>query len=705
MAAAHPGGVQARSSSRREVYHLLKVSGSASPGVEAEEAGHLKTCRNIRAALVEDFAEGQQYPRWRGLHCGVHSLLATLLVAALVAWMGFRGRGLWSHRMGSQLDPTSTVVHEEVSPWVVGKASLAAFRKLPSTGTSPWVPEPCQLPASHTRCPEMKANMEYTFDDAAPAWTKEIRHVKGPDKCCAMCQGTKHCTVWSWVKNAGPFENWYVCFLKGGTPSGKRATNGIISGRPPPRLRVKQQEKAAGPDGVSLYCFSLMRPDSYEVDLLNAQQVHGAGIFACNECMVYSNQAIRIGSLTASIVNSDLKCTAGGDFGKALNSWIFIEVWRKVIENNRWYHHDWTVKADPDAVLFPSHLQRILLDHREAGYVNNCQDGMHGAIEVLSKKAVGALAWDYRRSHNKTYPRHCVAAQELSRWGEDMFLDKCLKDTLNVRREFDVRLLCEGSCGCPDWYWCQNGTTRAAFHPFKAADPFVNCVANALGGGAQRMPPTPEPCAKAKKQCGGTGWRGPKCCEQGYECRQNNTWYSQCQPECGKPLAQCGGKAWKGVTCCKGGYECREKDEWYSQCQPPWAPDNGRSSNTSQSSSNADQSRSQADRSSGTTTCAEALGQCGGHSYKGPRCCASGYHCLRKNKWYSQCKPEGSPEPVRHRESLFHKVKASHTAACAGPDQQCGGIGYEGSSCCTSGYVCAEKNHWYSACSRPAAEA
>uniref|UniRef100_A0A7S4W2U4 CBM1 domain-containing protein n=1 Tax=Alexandrium monilatum TaxID=311494 RepID=A0A7S4W2U4_9DINO len=657
------------------------LSPSGSGGASPDEAG--QTLADLLPA--EDASlDAEPLPRRRRQR-SLYALLAALPAAAAVAWLGSSGRWLWSRQAsGRHSDDLRPEMAVEVSV-LAARQVIATPRLLPSKGTSPWVPKKCDAPASHPRCPEMEANIDFTFADEGTMWTRSVRHVKGPEKCCAMCQGTKECKAWSWVKNAGPFKNWYVCFLKGSTPSGRKPMNGVISGTPPSRQPAKVQEKVTGPEGVSLYCFSLMRPDSGEVDLVLAQEAQGASIFACNECMVYSNKVLQIGhTLTTSVVNSDLKCTSGGDFGKALNSWIFIEVWRKLIEEGRYYHHDWTVKVDPDAVFFPARLQIILQDHSGAGYVNNCREGMHGAIEVLSRKAVGALAWDYRASPNKTFPRNCVAAQELSRWGEDMFLDKCLRDTLSVNRSYDARLMCEGACGCPDWYWCMNGTTRAAFHPFKAADAYKNCLANALAGGAQPMPPAPQPCAKALRQCGGKGWRGPTCCEDGYSCRQNNTWYSQCEALCAGPLEQCGGKEWKGVTCCREEYTCEKKDKWYSQCRPPWAPDFG-PSESEQASDRQDVHEVK------PSSCAEAEKQCGGRQFTGATCCQNGYTCWRKDEWYSQCKRIDSPE--------VKQSAGNNDRNCAGSGEQCGGIGYDGPRCCSSGYSCTEKNHWYSECS------
>jgi len=40
--------------------------------------------------------------------------------------------------------------------------------------------------------------------------------------------------------------------------------------------------------------------------------------------------------------------------------------------------------------------------------------------------------------------------------------------------------------------------------------------------------PKPEQCAKRWAQCGGVGYDGPTCCEEGYTCRALNNYYSQC---------------------------------------------------------------------------------------------------------------------------------------------------------------------------------
>merc|ERR1712139_152703 len=39
-------------------------------------------------------------------------------------------------------------------------------------------------------------------------------------------------------------------------------------------------------------------------------------------------------------------------------------------------------------------------------------------------------------------------------------------------------------------------------------------------------------------------------------------------------------------------------------------------------------------------SCSGAWGQCGGSTWSGATCCASGYTCSRQSQWYSQCIPQ-----------------------------------------------------------------
>mmetsp|Transcript_58194 Transcript_58194/g.131135 ORF Transcript_58194/g.131135 Transcript_58194/m.131135 type:complete len:114 (-) Transcript_58194:138-479(-) len=100
--------------------------------------------------------------------------------------------------------------------------------------------------------------------------------------------------------------------------------------------------------------------------------------------------------------------------------------------------------------------------------------GMHGPLEVFSRKAV--KAWAYGRDR-------CVAhfnklCSGPCQWGEDMFIDQCLFKVLNVKRDYDGALLVEDHCDPPPgWQSCKNATF-VSYHPFKKAPLYFKCMGN-----------------------------------------------------------------------------------------------------------------------------------------------------------------------------------------------------------------------------------
>ncbi|CAM9313818.1 unnamed protein product [Scytosiphon promiscuus] len=80
---------------------------------------------------------------------------------------------------------------------------------------------------------------------------------------------------------------------------------------------------------------------------------------------------------------------------------------------------------------------------------------------------------------------------------------------------------------------------------------------------------------------------------------------------------------------------------------------------------------------------AEAYGQCAGDdSYDGPTCCVEGYECVELADCYSECRPV---------EIIIEEVDCSNTW------EQCGGIGWDGPTCCDSS-TCVARGDWYSQC-------
>lgn len=335
-------------------------------------------------------------------------------------------------------------------------------------------------PNFQSQCGKMDVDVEY--QDETSGWGKNYDHIPTPEMCCAMCQGVPKCKAFTWVKEAGLEGCPSQCWLKGGTGI-PRPKKGLVSGLPPPRKAFDSlpSNKGAEP-GTSLFCFSLMVPGTDEQKLLAWQHEHQVSIFACEGFAIYSSKAIQVTSgVTSVVIDSDLKCGYGGDSQSALNAWIFIALFRKLLHDGDYARHDWSVKADPDAVFFPDRLRRVVLEHQDVGYINNCKYGMHGPIEVFAKSGMVQLAADYNRSWDGKAPKSCVEGLDFGQWGEDMFLDQCLSKILKVEKSpADERLMCEDHCDCPAWYWCTNGTERVSFHPFKTVDAYAVCMGNAL---------------------------------------------------------------------------------------------------------------------------------------------------------------------------------------------------------------------------------
>lgn len=81
--------------------------------------------------------------------------------------------------------------------------------------------------------------------------------------------------------------------------------------------------------------------------------------------------------------------------------------------------------------------------------------------------------------------------------------------------------------------------------------------------------------------------------------------------------------------------------------------------------------------------CPPLWGQCGGINYEGPSCCQDG-GCTYSSEWYSQCRPLGSLPPTANR-------------SCPPIYGQCGGIGFNGPNCCQEG-SCIYLSEWYWQC-------
>jgi len=101
------------------------------------------------------------------------------------------------------------------------------------------------------------------------------------------------------------------------------------------------------------------------------------------------------------------------------------------------------------------------LPEQTAMYINNCKWGLHGPIEVFSRRAVA--------SYLAGLPQ-CVSLLRHP-WGEDKFIDKCMQE-LGVTRVNEYDILSETACGEQP---APCGGADVSFHPFKSIESYFAC--------------------------------------------------------------------------------------------------------------------------------------------------------------------------------------------------------------------------------------
>jgi len=302
------------------------------------------------------------------------------------------------------------------------------------------------------------------------------------------------------------------------------------------------------PEALTLFCYVLIMPSGYEPDLVKAQVTQAAGVFACDGFVVFSNASLALGPLNKTgaevstvIVPGSLAVPYGGKWYTALNTGIFLRVWRAVVEHGGYLQHDWVVKADADCVFFPSRLLDILMTHPmssvpmlqrdSAGECGNCTLGgqeLSCSAHIRGLQEKGATCESALRETSRPKPLDCgckcgasscyqnrddrgamflvnckfglhgpievlskdaiavfesrIQECEVLRanpWGEDKYLDRCLQK-LGVRRVLTYELLDETACGQLP---VKCASSSVAFHPFKDIQAYFDCYGLATSVG------------------------------------------------------------------------------------------------------------------------------------------------------------------------------------------------------------------------------
>jgi len=308
----------------------------------------------------------------------------------------------------------------------------------------------------------------------------KLQNVPNATACLEHCANNTRCMAWTYNENPDEESLRQTCELKEleeDQPPRKLRKAGAVSGALPCRMQ-------GGQPMVSLFCFTLLTASPHEQQLLGLQHQEMVGVFACDSLALYSNVSFEVvPGIRTSSIGGGLESASGGEQGVSASLEVFMGVWKEVARSRLYADHDWTVKVDVATVFLPARLRAILPHHPEeavvGAYLNNCKFNLRGSIEVLSRNAV--TAWI--EGTGGCFRRFAEVCSGPCGWGEDVFLDQCLEKVLGARRDNEWRLLAEEQCPLDlapgKWTPDSCKSDHVAFHPFRTAKRFGQCLANA----------------------------------------------------------------------------------------------------------------------------------------------------------------------------------------------------------------------------------
>jgi len=200
----------------------------------------------------------------------------------------------------------------------------------------------------------------------------------------------------------------------------------------------------------------------------------GIGIFACEQYDVFSSEgnvflgdgplgAVRTQHFDPAPVTRSVDGTAG-------NTALFMNVWEAVRWVGRYKFTDFTIKADPDAVIFPDRLKTHLRPYAgRPDFIINCNKPdimftlgpmMFGSLEAVSREGL-------QQYFNNEGP--CKTGYQ---YGEDRWLGNCLR-SVGDTAEDDFSIVGDAVCTKPPGSPCTSG--QAGFHPYKNVESWMAC--------------------------------------------------------------------------------------------------------------------------------------------------------------------------------------------------------------------------------------
>merc|ERR1712217_467423 len=215
---------------------------------------------------------------------------------------------------------------------------------------------------------------------------------------------------------------------------------------------------------TNLFCFSFYTAEtgstkpSYELQLLRTNLFLGTSIFGCESYRVFSDISTwlspgKVETVKVDDVENNFHFAKRKFNGHWINSNMFIQMGKKVKEENMWSSKDWTVKVDADSVFLPMRLREYLskVEVTSNGiYLENCKEanfGFFGSLEVFSHRAMATYLANIDNCKASLNYLGREKLHSYEPWGEDLFAQRCMDlhgvdrvDALNITTD----ALCEG---------------------------------------------------------------------------------------------------------------------------------------------------------------------------------------------------------------------------------------------------------------------
>lgn len=262
-----------------------------------------------------------------------------------------------------------------------------------------------------------------------------------------------------------------------------RKSTGIAEGSAPSFARQHAAASTTLGSRLILFCFSYAHQHTYEAVLIKAQLKARAGIFGCDDWMVLSDVAFVLARKPNMLKTSAITSALDAGMQASQHPQTVHEEFQVLEADGRWKRSDLIVKVAPDAVFFPSRLQKLFeADPHVASrgtFFANCaaQDDvqakerphfMYDPLQVFTKAAITAYFFG-----GTTFCHNVLRASGPSAGAR--YVTACLEG-LGIRMETDFSFNLLRDKHCDDG---RNPSPcvadSVAFHNFSSTQDYFAC--------------------------------------------------------------------------------------------------------------------------------------------------------------------------------------------------------------------------------------